>query len=498
MTRERTSRPMQDQIKHLRKQGYSIRAIAKALSIHRRTVRRFLPEEDAHRLKEPPEGTSAPPCEDEAGLDVEMPTLDWASIGKERGRGVTLKQLHQELAPEIPYLRFWRAYHRQVPVVPETTVVLHHKPGEKTQIDYADGISIYDLKTGKKTETQFFCGVLAFSSYTYGEFALSQKLPSFLLSQQRMWSFFGGVTPYVIPDNLKSGVSRAHLYDPDVNPTYCDFANAMGFAVLPARPKKPKDKGAIESAIGVIQRSFYQEVRNRTFYSLDELNRTFWDFLGRLNASVMKDYGVSRKDRFEEERKQLKPLPQNPYEITEWKSAKVHPDCHIQVLKNFYSVPFSHVGQTVRVRLGQKMVEVFNGEGEAIAVHSRRMGQHGFSTDAHHYPEAKASLILFDITHAKTEAQNIGPETFALVNHLFEQPYPLQFLRRVQGILRLPKSNGIMAEAMEHACKLAMTFKKLRLAYIKSCALYYQKNGHRPAVAVPQRDVSTMHLHQKG
>ena len=155
-----------------------------------------------------------------------------------------------------------------------------------------------------------------------------------------MFGFFGGVTPYVVVDNLKSGVNRAHLYDPDVNPVYCDFANHMGFAVLPARPFKARDKASGESNIGVIQRGFFQEVRNRTFYSLSELNACFRDYLKRLNHSVMKDYGISRAQRFEEEKKVLKPLPPSRFEMSEWHSAKVHPDCHIQVEKNFYSLPF--------------------------------------------------------------------------------------------------------------------------------------------------------------
>jgi transposase len=106
-----------------------------------------------------------------------------------------------------------------------------------------------------------------------------------------MFAYFGGITPYVVVDNLKSGVYRADLYDPDVNPTYCDFANHMGFAVLPARPYKARDKGSGESHIGVVQRGFFQEVRNRVFYSLQELNKALRDYLHRLNHEVMKDYG---------------------------------------------------------------------------------------------------------------------------------------------------------------------------------------------------------------
>ena len=121
---------------------------------------------------------------------------------------------------------------------------LHHKVAEKTQIDFTDGLFITERGTGKKILTQFFLGVLPFSSYTFGEFVLDQKLATFIGVQERMFAYFGGVTPYVVVDNLKSGVHRAHLYDPDVNPTYCDFATHMGFAVLPARPYKARDKGS--------------------------------------------------------------------------------------------------------------------------------------------------------------------------------------------------------------------------------------------------------------
>ena len=148
--------------------------------------------------------------------------------------------------------------------------------------------------TGNKTLTQFFLGVLPFRLIILQQVVLNQKLSTFIGVQSRMFAYFGGITPYVVVDNLKSGVNKADLYDPDVNPTYCDFANHMDFAVLPARPRKPRDKGSGECHIGVVQRGFFQEVRNRVFYSLHELNQTLRDYLYRLNQDVMKDYGVSR------------------------------------------------------------------------------------------------------------------------------------------------------------------------------------------------------------
>jgi hypothetical protein len=311
-----------------------------------------------------------------------------------------------------------------------------------------------------------------------------------------MFAYFGGVTPYLVVDNLKSGVHKADLYDPDINPTYCDFANHMGFAVLPARPYKPKDKGSGEAHIGVVQRSFFQEVRNRVFYSLCELNEALRAYLERLNQQVMKDYGVSRAQRFEEEKKQLKALPASPFELSEWRSAKVHPDCHIQVGKNFYSVPFVYVGQNVRVRLTEKMVEIFSEDSQPIAAHSRLAGIGKFATYDSHYPEKKLSVARFEVHHAKAQAQKLGPQVEKLVDKLFATDHPLRHLRRVQGILRLATRYPITLEALNHACAQALLFNKTRLSYIKDCALYFLSHGQRPTLIAPSRQTDTIHLYQ--
>jgi hypothetical protein len=196
-----------------------------------------------------------------------------------------------------------------------------------------------------------------------------------------MYQFFGGVFKYAVIDNLKSGVLLAHQYDPDVNPAYVDYSNHMGFAVLPARPVTPRDKPAIETTIGVIQRQFFAEVRNQSFHSLHELNSAFREYLARLNQAVMKDYGVSRAERFAEEKSQLGPLPSGMFEVAEYRKAKVHPDCHIQVDKNLYSVPCLLIGQSLRFRLTARLVEVFNTDHQSVAIHVRLKGRGQLSTD---------------------------------------------------------------------------------------------------------------------
>lgn len=484
MAKERTSVRMQAQVKTLSEQGHSIRRIARILRLSRRTVRKFL---------EP-----TPQSSSDSGGWVE--TVDWEYVRKEvYGKGTTVKQIQQEVAPEVGYVKFWRAFREKVGCQAspqQVTIRLDHKPAEKTQIDFSDGLWITDPATGNKTLTQFFLGVLPFSSYTFGEFVLDQKLSTFIGVQERMFAFFGGVTPYLVVDNLKSGVHRADLYDPDVNPTYCDFANHMGFAVLPARPNKARDKGCGECHIGVIQRGFFQQVRNRTFYSLPELNTAFRHDLERLNHEVMKDYGVSRNQRFEEEKKQLKALPPCAFELSEWRAAKAHPDCHIQVEKNFYSVPFVYVGQKVRVRLTEKMVEVFSQDSQPLTAHMRLRGIGQFSTYDFHYPEAKLAVARFEVHHALAQARKLGPHVEKLLGELLSAQHPLRHLRRVQGILRLARRYPITPQALDHACQRAMVFHKTRLAYIKDCALYFVTHGRRPTLAAPKRQSGTLHLHR--
>ena len=484
MAKERTSVRMQTQIKTLSEQGYSIRSIARILRLSRRTVRKYL------------EPTAQPPSDSGGWVD----TVDWDYVRQEvYGKGTTVKQIQREVAPEIAYVKFWRQFREKVShqaSPQQVTIRLHHKPAEKTQIDFTDGLFITERGTGNKILTQFFLGVLPFSSYTFGEFVLDQKLATFIGVQERMFAYFGGVTPYVVVDNLKSGVHRAHLYDPDVNPTYCDFANHMGFAVLPARPYKARDKGSGETHIGVLQRGFFQEVRNRVFYCLEQLNEALRDYLHRLNCEVMKDYGVSRNQRFEEEKKYLKALASCAFEMSEWRQAKVHPDCHIQVEKNFYSVPFVYVGQRVRVRLSEKVVEVFSEDSQSLTAHTRLMGIGKFSTYDFHYPEAKLSVARFEVRHAKEQARKLGPHVEELVGELLSGHHPLRHLRRVQGILRLAKRYPITLEALDHACQRAIVFNKKRLAYIKDCALYFVTHGQRPTLAAPKRQSDTLHLHQ--
>lgn len=475
---------MQKQILELRSKGYTARKIARVLKVGRNTVRKVI---ERGELVAP--GPAIPAW---------AKSIDWEKVKLEVSRGVQFNVLAQEHASDkISYVQFWRQFHKTYPQVPQVTMRLVHPPGERTQFDYSEGIDLVNLETGEIQTTALFCGVMAMSSYTYGEFTMTMKREDLTRSMENAFRFFGGVTPYVTVDNQKAAINKADWYDPDVNPTFVDFANHWGFAVIPARPVRPRDKGANESGIGVVQRQFYQEVRDRKFYSLDELNRAFKEYLDRLNSAQMKDWGVSRSERFEGEKHLLKPCPMQNWEQSEWRSAKVHADCHIQTSKKFYSVPYQFVGREIRLKITAKLIEIFDLDLNPLAVHTKLLGKETHSTNPRHYPSEKLALTQFSVQIALRDAEKIGPETLNIVSDLLSGSFPLKYLRRVQGILRLRQSSRVTTAALEHACKLAKTFSKPQYAYIKSTAEHFDRTGNRPVIvrSAPKRDPSEIYLH---
>jgi transposase len=475
---------MQKQILELKAKGFADRKIAKTLKVSRNTVKRVL-------LR----GALASPGSIEPDWSK---SIDWEQVQLEVSRGVQINILAKELAGDkISYVQFWREYNKKYPSLPKATMRLIHKPGEKCFFDYSEGIDIIDASTGEVKKTSLLCGVMAMSSYTFGEFTLTQKREDLIRSMENAFHYFGGVTPYVTVDNQKAAVDKAHWYDPDVNPAFVDFANHWGFAVIPARPYRPRDKASNESNIGVIQRQFFQEVRDRKFYSLEELNKAFRIYLETLNGAKMKDWGVSRADRFLGEKHLLKPCATQNWEMCEWKTAKVHADCHIQVLKKFYSVPYQSVGREVRVRVTVKLIEVFDKDLMSLATHARLHGKETTSTDDKHYPIEKLALTQFSVQSAVREARLIGPETEQLVTKLLGGTYPLQYLRRVQGILRLKSSGRVTAAGLEHACRHGTQLNKSYCSYLKASAEHFDKNGAKPTIvrSAPIREVGSMYLH---
>src|SRR5215470_6336134 len=198
-----------------------------------------------------------------------------------------------------------------------------------------------------------------------------------------MCRFFGGVPRLTVPDNLKSAVNKASFYDPEINRSYGMMAAHYGVGVLPARPRKPRDKAKVEAGVRFAQTYILGRLRHQTFFSLAECNAAIKDCLDRINGHVMRRLGVSRRDLFETiERPALRPLPAQDYEYAEWRLVRVGLDYHVEAAGYFYSVPHTFIGAEVDVRVTARTVEVFH-RGQRIAAHERRYGPAWHRSRAH-------------------------------------------------------------------------------------------------------------------
>jgi len=206
----------------------------------------------------------------------QMPSMEYLYKEKKK-KSVTLQLLWHEYKEENPegyqYSQFCELYGKWVAKL-DVSLRQNHKAGEKLFIDYAgQTVPVIDSSTGEIKEAQIFISTFGASNYTFAEATASQDLPSWIKSHVRAFNFFGGVPEILVPDNLKSGVTKPSRYEPDINPTYLDLAQHYDTTVIPARPAKPKDKAKAENAVLIVERWILAALRNHTFFSLGELNK---------------------------------------------------------------------------------------------------------------------------------------------------------------------------------------------------------------------------------
>jgi len=302
---------------------------------------------------------------------------------------------------------------------------------------------------------ELFVVKLGASNLSYAEVTRSQRGPDWIASHVRMLEYFGGVTRALVCDQLKSGVTKACRYEPEIQRTYEDLAVHYGTTVLPARPQKPRDKAKVEVCVLVVQRWILARMRNEVFHSLAEMNARIRELLEDLNERrVMRRFKRTRRQMFEEiERAALAPLPNARFEYAEWKKARVNLDYHVAFDEHLYSVPYAHVHEEVWIRATGASVEVFLRD-RRIASHarSRQRGKHTTLTE--HMPSAHRAHAEWTPSRILSWAQKSGPSVLALCEAILaSRRHPEQGFRSCVGILRLEKRYG--RERLEHACARA-------------------------------------------
>jgi transposase len=332
-----------------------------------------------------------------------------------------------------------------------------HRAGEKVFVDYSDGLAIVDLVTGELIPTQLFVAVWGASNYTYADATLSQTLPDWIGSHVRAFAYFSCLPRVLVPDNLKSGVNKACFYEPELNPTYAEMAEHYGCAVLPARPRKPRDKAKVEAGVLIAQRWILAVLRHRTFYTLAELNAAIRECLERLNTRTMRRTGKSRRELFEGlDRPAALPLPQKAYEYAEWLKATVNIDYHIEVDHHYYSVSFRLLREKLDVRVTATTIEAFH-KGERVAAHARSSVRGTHTTLREHMPPEHQRYAEWSPSRFIQWAGQTGAATAQLVEKIMaSRTYPEQGYRSCLGIIHLEQHYE--PERVEAAARRAIKY----------------------------------------
>ncbi len=446
-------------------QSQANRAIARACGVGVGTVSEYLrragqaglgwplPDDlDDRQLEErlfPP-----PPA---AGVPRTPPDL--ALVHQELRRpGVTLQLLWLEYLKGHPqgyrYSQFcdlYRHYARRL----TPTMRQVHRAGEKVFVDFSGKRPhLVDRKSGEGIDVELFVAVLGASSYTYAEAVPSQQLAHWISAHVRMLEFLGGCPQILVPDNLKSGIQTPCRYEPVPNRTYDELAVHYGAVVIPARSYKARDKAKVEVGVQVAQRWVLAVLRNRTFFSLAEMNEAIGEKLADLNSRPMKHLGASRRELFERlDRPALRPLPPNRFEMADWKNCGVNIDYHIDVDHNYYSVPHQLVGERVDARATASTVEIFF-KSRRIASHVRLTGRGRYATLAEHMPASHRAHAEWSPSRLISWAEKTGPATGRIVAEILRaRTHPEQGYRSCLGIIRLARRHG--PSRVEAACARA-------------------------------------------
>lgn len=404
-------------------QGLSVREVAERPKIGKTSVSTYLLRAREAGLSSWP---LAPAYDDDAALErrlfhrmgrppQDLREPDWALVARELKReGVTLTLLWQEYRAAHPdgYGFTWfcdrfAAFRRRA----SPTFRNRHAAGAVMQTDYVgQTVPVIDPATGVIFPAQIFVAVLGVSNLTFAFASFSQKLPDWIDGQVRALAFFGGVTKAIVCDNLKAGVAKALWFEPTLDATFAAMAEHYDTTILPTRSRKPGDKGKVEGAVLIVERWILARLRNRTFFSLAELNSAIAELLEELNNRPMRHVGKSRRELFEEiERAALRPLPATPFEYAEWRSAKVTVNAHM---------PKAH----------------------------------------QRYANTTLATLI-------ARAAKIGPNAAILVERLMrDRPHPEQGYRAAMGILSLSPRYG--QERTEAACERALTINAITYASV--------------------------------
>jgi len=472
------------QIIRLKAQDISNRQVAKLLNITRKTVNKYV-----KRIEQLGLTYQALLLYEESSLDElfqkpgtlsvegDRKAILWTwmqYIEKELKRvGVTRWNLWAEYKNKHPngygYSLFCTEYQKWQE---QHSVVMHfeHKAGDKLYVDYTGKkLETVDRLTGELTEVEVLVAVLGASQYTYVEATKSQKKEDFISALENALHYFGGVSRGIVPDNLKSAVTKASKYEPRLNETFEDFALHYQTTILPTRARKPRDKALVEGAVNIVYNRIFSVIRNQLFFNLPELNIAIWELLENYNTINFKGKDHSRKNLFDQVEKQaLAVLPKQRYEFKQYACVTVLKSSHVWLLedKHYYSVHYKYLGQKVKLIYTISSVEIYH-KADRIAFHQRNLHPYKYTTIREHMPSAHNFVSDWNAEKFLSWASGVGEETRTVIEKILQsKQHPEQAYKSCVGILSFAKKTG--NERLNNACKRAIHYQSYNYMSIKN------------------------------
>lgn len=374
---------------------------------------------------------------------------DWETVHKElQKKNVTLKLLHMEYdqkardGGKIPYAyRTFAENYGKYAKKYKATMPIRRKPGEILEVDWAGStLSINDRANGGKLTVYVFVATLPYSQYSYVEGFLDMKSANWLTGHIHAFEYFDGVPDSIIPDNLRTGVSKSNRAEPILNEAYRELADYYQTVIVPGRVRKPKDKPSVEGTVGFASRQIIAALRHYQCFDLRDLNQQIFKKLNKLNTEDFQKRPGSRKKAFDEEEKShLHPLRQTRFKLSEWRRAKVQPNYHIQIERMYYSVPYEYIQCDVDIRLSKELIEVYFKD-TRIASHKRLYGEIGqFSTLSEHMPDNHRLYLEHTPKNSREWAQTIGSHMEEFVEVLLKNGSEKKALNQLMSLRSIEK-----------------------------------------------------------
>lgn len=381
-------------------------------------------------------------------------TVVWEDYKKENPNGYGRSQFCQ-------LFRQWEG-------TAEIRMSQNHLPGERLWIDWAGQTApLTDPATGEVSGAPVFVSAFGVSQKLFARAFPSMELENWLEAQLCAFKFYGVLPLYAVPDNTKAAITSPNRYEPEFNPEYAEFARHYSLAVIPARVRRPRDKGKVENGVQRVEQRVLARLEGRTFLSLDELNDEISSLVDELNDRPMRGPDASRSQLFEEiDRPAARPVPQTHYEFARWKKAKVGPNHHVSLEGHGYSVHYSLIGRSVAIRYTAHTVQVFDGA-KILASHPRSLQRYGYTTVREHRPKSHREYEVWSPARLVRWGSKCGAPVGRLVEAMLEAKlYPQHGYSSAFGLIGLGKKYG--RERLNAACARALSAGALSYKSVKT------------------------------